>query len=193
MTKQEVILENPLVRELLDRAECDAIVQLDGFIGQSSETGYVRIYRDLTLSTCVDVERSDVVRSVSPDDGQPTDPTTIFVRGTAEVKFVMKSKVSETGTMTTMVNLAVDEIQRSTSAAGGSKGRECSCNSETMSQMLRLPGNNSGPELPPMDCEIRCELADLLCGDSWWCWLDRWMCDYHCRNPRPGGGLTIGI
>jgi hypothetical protein len=79
---------NPIVQDLLAEGS-GKVLTVGGFVGPTTDEN-IRLYSDLSLSTYIEIARTDVVRVVEVPD-KPEQPCIVFLKSTAELKFVQEA------------------------------------------------------------------------------------------------------
>lgn len=136
---------NPLVKQLLDAGE--RVLVLDGYIGPT-EGERVRLYRDLSLITYVEIVKKDVLRVENVPDAAGG-LARLYVRVSAELRLVQA--VAFTGSDV----LSAAEL----------RGKSGGCGETART-------GSSGLVDPPDNCYGQCEIFWRLCidqhfGDAW--------------------------
>jgi len=161
---------NPLVRELLSAGDGGKVLTIGGFLGPATE-GRVRLYANLGLRTYIELPESEVVRVV--DAEKPTDPSTVFFRGDAEITYV------QTATM------RADEAVAAAAAAPASGTGGCGCGSGAPGTAARQTGGGPVVDICTWSCVERLRLCAAGSGTigSLWCYLNYGFCRLGCIDP----------
>ncbi len=160
---------NPLVQRLLDAG--GDVLTIGGYVGSTVEDR-VRLYRDLSLRSYVEISTDAVVRIVQ-DPQRPEEPCVVFFKSTAELTYVQ--------TLSARADQALAAVATARSGRGGCAG----CGAGGSSALAR-ERDEGGPTLDL--CQYACQEKYALCADaaggsSWrafWCVLDYYFCSLGC-------------
>lgn len=176
MTKSSFEI-NSLVERLVNEKKISGSTQrntlasLDGYIGPTDKN-LVRIYSGLDLGQYVDIQESEIVH-VTYASKNPEDACRVFFKSDCELKYVRTATFK-----------ASDAIESRTASGSG-----CSCGGDRrVATAARL---DNGPELPPQNCELKCEMTRNVCEEfgMGWCNLSYYTCRLGCIYGDVFGGV----
>ena len=96
----------------------DALTRIVGFVGESSTSGEVRVYLDLSFTSYYQMSSADVVRTESVDPGDADSPRVLWIRASAHVHLVRIDHVSGSASFVTGAIRNQFGARRETAAAG---------------------------------------------------------------------------
>src|SRR5262245_11630674 len=65
-----------------------------GYLGRARDDAHVRLYADLSFSGYYELLAADVVSTSSVDPADEASPTTVYLRASAEIRFVRVTRLS---------------------------------------------------------------------------------------------------
>lgn len=162
---------NPLVHDLLAEGS-GKVLRLGGFVGQTRDD-YVRLYADLSLRKYIEIAKTDIVRVTETPD-KPEQPSIVYFKITAEVKYVQEASFRADQAVAAMVSIDrgcggqsnATGIAAAQQTGGGGIPSLCAmgCGSDAANCL----GEAGGPNAPSWR-KLWCTFSYLFCRlDCWW-------------------------
>ncbi len=160
---------NPLVQDLVAEGG-GKVLAVGGYVGQTKDD-QIRLYADLSLRTYIEIAKADIVRVVETPD-KPEQSTIIYIKITAELKYVQEATFRAEQAVAAMVSIS------------------CGCGGRSNATGMAAAQQTGGGGVPDL-CVMNCLSNTANClvqaggvnAPSWrkvWCAFNYFFCRLGC-------------